>query len=349
MQASRLLSFDAMRGLAAIAVLLYHAEPSYAPSGYLAVDVFFLLSGFVIARSYDERFAAGMSLGRFAALRLIRFYPLYLVGLGLGIFRCVGQILLDRPDRLAGWDVGVSAFFGLLFLPSPVTPHIAPLNHPAWSLLFELAVNIVYAAGLWKARLRVLVLVTALCGLVFLGLALRYGSIGMGFSWATLAGGAMRVSFAFGVGAIMAKLFLRPASSSAWALLPLAVLPCLLLFPIDPAHRLVYELFTACLAGPILLGVSAAFNPPAVFSRISEALGDLSYAIYAVHFPLLWMFGYVARKAGLGTPVWVPIYVVMILVLAGLCDRYYDKPVRRWLTASMKRGVSAPRMPATAS
>jgi len=344
----RLGTFDAMRGLAAIAVLVYHADSNYAPAGYLAVDFFFLLSGFVIARTYDARFAAGLTLPRFAVLRLIRFYPLYLLGLLIGLFRCIGQVVLNRPDKLTSAEAGISAIFAVLFLPSPATAHISPLNHPGWSLFFEMAVNLVYATGVWKAGLRTLVAGTLACGVAFVLLSVSHGSIAMGFTWTTLLGGAARVGFAFGLGAIISRLHSHRVSSSWRALVVPLLLVFVLEFPIAPAHRVIHELLVAGLLAPLLLWMGASYNPPAPLRAISSVLGDLSYAIYAIHFPLLWMFGYAARKAGLSESVWVPACVALILVLAWISDRAWDRPIRAWLSRLLSRDPSA-RLPSAAS
>lgn len=344
----RLGTFDAMRGLAAIAVLLYHADSDFAPAGYLAVDVFFLLSGFVIARTYDPRFAAGLSLPHFAVLRLIRFYPLYLLGLAIGLLRCVGQIALDRPDKMASGDAWVSAIFGLLFLPSPATSHIAPLNHPAWSLFFELAINLVYAAGVWRASLRVLAAATLACGVAFVLLSLSNGSVSMGFNWMTVPGGAARVGFAFGLGALISRLHRHPVSSSWRSVIVPIVLVAVLVLPVAPAHRVLHELLVAGVVAPVLLWIGASCNPPARLEGTSALLGDVSYAVYAIHFPLMWMFGYAARKAGWGASIWVPACVVFILVLAWASDRVWDRPIRAWLGRRLHRAPS-PQLSSTAS
>ena len=81
---ARFSTLDGLRGVAAIMVLLYHCD-QMAPRGYLGVDLFFTLSGFVIARAYGDRLASGMPVGRFVALRLVRLYPMYFVGGLLGI------------------------------------------------------------------------------------------------------------------------------------------------------------------------------------------------------------------------------------------------------------------------
>ena len=86
---NRYITLDAMRGIAALFVVARHfsglrgaADPQFS---FLAVDLFFLLSGFVLSFSYDERIAAGMSPAAFLMKRIIRLYPLYFLGIALGI------------------------------------------------------------------------------------------------------------------------------------------------------------------------------------------------------------------------------------------------------------------------
>lgn len=99
----RFVTLDAMRGIAALVVVGRHftdASGGHAAQfSYLAVDVFFLLSGFVLSLSYRRRFDAGMSAAEFMKLRVIRLYPLYFVG-----------ISLDSPSRYCTtFRAGISA------------------------------------------------------------------------------------------------------------------------------------------------------------------------------------------------------------------------------------------------
>jgi peptidoglycan/LPS O-acetylase OafA/YrhL len=117
----RLLTLDGMRGLAAILVVVYHFEVvvKLVPSGYLAVDFFFLLSGLVIARTYAPRFEDGLKTRDFFVHRIIRLYPLFFVGLLLGLMRAAGQTVLHLPDRMSFDQLSLAGALGFFMLPAP--------------------------------------------------------------------------------------------------------------------------------------------------------------------------------------------------------------------------------------
>jgi peptidoglycan/LPS O-acetylase OafA/YrhL len=142
-------ALDGLRGLAALAVALFHAAIFFpaltviAPAnGYLAVDFFFVLSGFVLAHAYSERFAKGMTACAFMGRRLRRLYPLYLLSLALwlplGIRGLMSRTLDPRQTIIA-------AVAALLYLPAPQSFLVYPLNPPTWSLFYELAANLFFA------------------------------------------------------------------------------------------------------------------------------------------------------------------------------------------------------------
>src|SRR5579863_2770853 len=88
MEKRRFLGLDGLRGICAITVMLGHCELLFRPGvvvchSYLAVDMFFMLSGFVISASYDRRFEEGLSTRAFLAARLKRLTPVYWGGMVL--------------------------------------------------------------------------------------------------------------------------------------------------------------------------------------------------------------------------------------------------------------------------
>ena len=144
-------ALNAMRGVAAIVVVLFHADHlvgvPLAAGGYLAVDLFFVLSGFVIAHAYDSKLANGLPVVEFARARIIRFYPMLVAGVGVGAFYAVFVIVVGGHQALSVPRLIVSAVTSLLFLPVPVDAHgdLFSLNVPLWTLSLELLVSLAYA------------------------------------------------------------------------------------------------------------------------------------------------------------------------------------------------------------
>lgn len=155
---------DGLRGVAALLVIWYHVFEGFAFAGggtittinhgYLAVDFFFMLSGFVISYAYDDRLGKSMTLKNFFKRRLIRLHPMVVMGTLIGIV----FYLLQGSVRWDGTQVPISliafaAVMGMLFIPViPGAPYdirgngeMFPLNGPSWSLFFEYIGNILYA------------------------------------------------------------------------------------------------------------------------------------------------------------------------------------------------------------
>lgn len=285
MPAERLPALDAMRGVAALAVVLYHARAFFpgvplARGGYLAVDLFFVLSGFVVAHAYEAKLRSNMSFGDFVRRRINRLGPLYYLGLAFG---AVIALVLARPAL----EVAGSVAFGLAALPSPFQSGAAfPLNGALWSLTFELLINLVYALWLAKAGSRTLAAVAIASGLGLILTVFTLGNANVGWSWANLAGGLLRVGVSFPVGVLLYRHRARfPAILAAvptWTILAASVV--LLLAPAGPL-RAIYDLGFILLASPVLVAAAASgvrTVPPAL-----TYLGAISYALYAIHSPFV--------------------------------------------------------------
>lgn len=334
---NRYLTLDAIRGVAAIAVFFHHANgishPLSMPSGYRAVDLFFVLSGFVLAHAYGENLSARALRPRtFLAMRLLRLYPLYLLGAMLGIVGAIAAVLLGGGD-LSGSTVVIASLSLLLLLPSPTwmqSPALMPLNVPAWSLFFELLANIAYAllAPLLDNRRLTFVVAVAAIALVFA--SIHVGNANLGADWKSIPGGLARVTFSFFAGILIYRLHRRASrpSSLAW-LLVAAPIPLLFVW----SEKLVADLACILVIFPLLIYGGARIEIGA--SRIAGILGDTSYGIYVVHVPLILffykLFSYMGSDANLYAP-WLGLATILALVPAMLVtDMFYDRPARRLL------------------
>jgi peptidoglycan/LPS O-acetylase OafA/YrhL len=192
-------ALDGLRGFAALAVLLLHfgnvSTPWLSPHGALAVDFFFLLSGFVIASAYEVRLQAGqISVVSFVKLRVIRLYPLIFVGALLGT---AGYFRVYDRQTLA-----IVLLTGLALIPTPLAPasesfNAIPANPPSWSLFIELWGNVLYAlVARWLTN-RVLLGLIVLFGLTLAAACWEYNGINFGAYWPDLWGGGHDLDFLF--------------------------------------------------------------------------------------------------------------------------------------------------------
>jgi peptidoglycan/LPS O-acetylase OafA/YrhL len=332
-------TLDGMRGLAAMVVMVGHM-PLYfgnfdASDGYLAVDLFFALSGFVLCHAYGDKLDKGMSPWRFMGERAIRLYPLYAVGLALGVL--VEVIALRAGHRaMSGSQIATAGALGAFMLPGPGGKYgaIYPLDVPCWSLLFELLVNLAMVL-LWR-RLsnRVLfgIVGAAACGLAVASITL--GRMDCGYSWATLWVGVPRVTFSFFLGMLIYRNRDRLTPGIApW--LALAIEAALLLVRLPESVRPLFDLGCIFFAFPLLIA-SAVQREPVKGARVYQFLGATSYAVYVLHDPMQRVVhGLVLKLSGLEVGAWKPLSgLVFAALLLGACwamDEYYDKPARKWL------------------
>ena len=329
-EGGRLYTLDAMRGLAAIAVALSHLDTigvHVLPSGHLAVDFFFCLSGLVIGLSYRDRLLGGMTTRAFARLRVIRLWPLYLIGTVLGAIMIVTQAVSTGGPGRSSADVLFAIAPALLMLPDPTTVVLYPANPPAWSLFFELLVNFAFAAWLVTLRLRWLAAVAAAALTGFVVAAIHAGGANLGPEWHQLPGGIARVTFGFTVGIVLARINPRGIRRTSW----IAAVPALLVLgPILASTRLWSDLAAIGLSGPLAVALGSRFELPARARRGCEWLGDLSYPLYAVHYPLLAPCHAIARQLSLPA-LGEGLLFVAIAIAAAVMLAPFDRLIRRWL------------------
>jgi len=287
----RIVPLDAMRGVAALLVVAFHFSEylgGWHPQfGYLAVDLFFVLSGFVIAHVYDQRFAAGMTILSFMARRLHRLAPLFLLGWMIGI----GALIAVPDHQLGGFRLPVTAVMNFVGLPSLFAASgsfsLFGVNRPFWSLFFELWVANLFFAVSWRwlrgAALYTLIAASAV-GLLLV--EKHFHSLSVGWSPENIFGGLPRVLFSFFAGVLIARIHRTSQSPyavpSIFCLVASAVLLCM---PLKGRIGEVYELACVFVLLPALVYIGASARES--FSRVSEYLGDLSYAGYTIHFPIV--------------------------------------------------------------
>jgi peptidoglycan/LPS O-acetylase OafA/YrhL len=343
-------SLDGLRGVAALFVAMRHTSFFHnlgISNGYLAVDLFFVLSGFVIAHAYERRLEQGLSAARFMALRYLRLWPVYVLGAALGLVAAAMQALPGR-DNLTVAQVLHTAPFALAMLPGPhIKPMLYPVNSVAWSLALELLVNLAYALCWRRLRdVRVLAAVLAVSAFGLIGAAAHFGKLDVGFLWTDAWGGPPRVVFSFTAGLAINRLYRAGPWTSplpAWA--TLAILPPLFWLWVD---QTIWPLACVLLVFPTIVGLAAGAEPRPAAARAFAWLGAASYPLYALHKPAgelmtLWVRHVSPHDV---RTLWIGAALMAVLVPAcGLIERFYDRPVRRWLTGGLNgaTGLLSPR------
>ena len=216
---------DGLRGIAALTVVWFHIFEAFATShldqrinhGYLAVDFFFILSGFVIGYAYDDRWKK-MTVAEFLKRRLIRLHPMVVIGalIGAVMFYFQGCSVWDVTKVTVPMLLAATLMNACLIPASPGTEirglsEMYPLNGPSWSLFFEYAGNILYAFFIRKLSTRALSVVVFLagCGLAAFAVWGPLGDICVGFAMTeeNMVGGSLRLMFAFSAGLLLSRVF----------------------------------------------------------------------------------------------------------------------------------------------
>jgi peptidoglycan/LPS O-acetylase OafA/YrhL len=343
-------TLDALRGIAAIGVVMYHIQwaflPAAAPGGYLAVDLFFMMSGVVLSHAYEERFRAGMGTMAFMRVRLIRLYPLYLLGMLFGVVATVASLF---GRNIYHWDIASllkGVLLSLVFVPdlgANPTHQMFPLNVPAWSLFLEIVVNLLFVVTWPLLSSRRLLVVAAATGAAILAAAIHAGDLDQGSTAATLLVGLMRTLFGFSMGVLIAR-HVAPSRRVVGngAVLAMVAVVCAAMagWPAGPA-RIAWDAVCVLVVFPLLVCWATFVDPGAQLRKAATFLGLTSYAVYLLHSPLSSVMNSAARHYAGGQAItifapWSGIAALAVLLIGcWLVDRHYDTPIRRWLARTV--------------
>jgi peptidoglycan/LPS O-acetylase OafA/YrhL len=267
-------------------------------NSYLAVDLFFVLSGFVLEHAYRRRFRQGLKVRSFMLTRLQRLYPLYALAFILSLPFLLGQL---ADGELAPAQTILGFLCGSLMLPTPnlasPSADLYPFNFAAWSLFFELAANLLFAAfGTRLDTKSVIWLVSGFAlGLVvcaamgWLGFGIevdKRGVLGGGPTWDTFGAGAIRVGFSFFAGVLIYRFCETarlPPARPGFAIGSFALVTGILALGFPTGLDLALSLLSVIVVFPLAIMVCARLDPPrGALTNMMQTLGLLSYGIYVL-------------------------------------------------------------------
>lgn len=361
---------DGLRGVAALLVVFYHifegfsfAEVTNAAGdgiistlnhGHIAVDFFFILSGFVISYAYDDRWGK-MSIGAFFKRRLIRLHPMVVMGalVGAATFAAVGCRQWNGDVTPTGF-VALALLLTMFMVPAfPGLPYevrgngeMFPLNGPAWSLFFEYIGNILYALFIRRLSTKALAVLTVVLGIVhawfFVGNISGYGCVGVGWTIDSVnfCGGLVRMLFPFTMGMLLARTFVpRKIKGAFWISTIMLIAIFSMPYIVSDSNVSINALYeVVCIAAifPLIVWMGACgVCSNGVTTRINKILGDISYPLYIVHYPIMYIFyaWLIEEKRYTLGDTWLVALMVVVasILLAFLLLKFYDEPVRRFL------------------
>jgi len=343
---------DGLRGIAALAVVIFHfmewifTDPTknFIGHGFLAVDFFFCLSGFVIGYAYDDRIGK-MGLRNFFMARIIRLHPLVIAGSILGLLAFLFDPFGGHLELYSTGKIILTFICSIFLIPLPIIAdrgfNLFSFNAPAWSLFWEYMANIVYAFVLYRIGRSYLLILTILSAAAICYVGYTSGNLLGGWSGPTFWDGCARISYSFlaglliyrsnwiiknklgfgGLSILLLLAFIMPFSEWNWISEPLVIL-------------FYFPLLVALGAGSVL---KPGLKKACVFS------GQISYPLYMTHYAVLWMFGnyYTNYKPDTTQLTFIVIIATILLVgFAYLVMVFYDIPLRKYLSNKWKQRLA---------
>ncbi|MDN5554631.1 acyltransferase family protein [Prevotella sp.] len=360
---------DGLRGVAAMIVVAFHLFETYSKGpvfqilnhGYLAVDFFFVLSGFVIGYAYDDRWNKMTTWGFFKR-RLVRLHPMVIMGTALGALLfyfsdCSGFPLISKTS----WqELIMMMLFAFTMLPATTKMDIRgwgetnPLNGPAWSLQWEYIANILYATIIRHFSKTMLAIFLVFAAFLTLNLTMNWDVLNVlqarNYAAYTVIGGwsltpdqicigASRLLYPFFAGLLLSRInkLIKVRAGFWWCSLLIAAL--LVMPRIGGTDKMwmngIYESTTIIVLFPLIVSMGAGSNVSGRSVTVCKFFGEISYPLYIIHYPLVylqvaWMRSH--PDAPLGVHIFVSISVfAMAIAVAYACLKLYDIPVRNWL------------------
>ena len=349
---------DGLRGVASLIVVAFHVFETYSGDrfhqiinhGYLAVDFFFLLSGFVVAYAYDDRWGK-MTQWDFYKRRLIRLQPMVIMGtlIGAALFYFQASPAFPLIAGTPVWKMLLLMLVGFTMIPVPMSMDIRgwqemhPLNGPAWSLFFEYIANILYAVVIRRFSKTLLIIFVALSAwlLVHYLISGREGDLigGWTLDKEQLNIGFTRLLYPFFAGVLLWRMGKLIHIKYAFSICSLLIAIVLFIPRIGGSTHLwmngLYEAFCVIIIFPLIVAIGAGSDITGKFAnKTCKLFGDISYPLYITHYPLIYLYtGWVAKNKvpmGYGLCVGVILFIVAIAI-AYASLKLYDEPVRNWL------------------
>src|SRR5271168_2404020 len=343
---------DGLRGSAAFLIVIFHlfnysfgwdTSLSLVRHAYLAVDFFFGLSGFVVAYAYDDRWTR-MTMLQFFRIRLIRLHPLVLIGATLGLLGYLFDPFSKAGNHTDAPMLLLAYITSLLLLPSPTVGgrhnESQALNGPAWSLMQEYLGNIAYALILRRLRALTLAIILGLSGLLLIWVANVKGSLDGGWGYPEIWMAPLRLTVSFVMGLWLYRIQGRIRRPKIGLLVLSMLLVVIFQAPKFPnagglSFNGLYDAACVLFLFPLIIICGAHSDAGAGMMRLCKFSGRLSYPLYITHIPFVYIianFAHTRHPAKSMLLTCIFLLLPFVIAVAWLVLKYFDEPVRAWLT-----------------
>jgi peptidoglycan/LPS O-acetylase OafA/YrhL len=367
-------ALDGLRGTAALCVLMFHfwemmvPDIAHNPMGhaFLAVDFFFALSGLVLGHAYDARLAphAGprdaLTLTGFFKRRLIRLHPMTLAALAISVTVYLLDPFVGETQRI-GEKISLAAFAGtialsVLLLPTPNVPNsfgeTHSLNGPCWTLFQEYIANVLYGVFGYRLTRRLHVGLCVLSAAVLLWTAHHFNDLSHGWGWADFWAAPVRLTCPFLTGLLVYRTGFRLSVPQPFVVLSL-VLAAIFVAPQMGAYNGLFEAACVIVVFPLVLAAGAGVTRTrGAIGALCRFMGELSYPVYVVHYAFVYLFAHwnwSTHPAPMRLALVAAGSQIGIVLLAYALLRWFDRPVRAWLTRKYAGAVHVPAAVAEAN
>lgn len=341
-------TLDGLRGVAAIAVVIFHFMEIVYPDptqnfighGFMAVDFFFCLSGFVMAYAYDDRLEK-MGLLTFFKARLIRLQPLVVFGSILGLLAFLFDPFGGTSEAYSTGRILLIFICSMLMIPFPVMEdrffNLFGLNPPSWSLFWEYVANVVYALVLVRLNKRLLLILGILSACWLTYVASSAGSLLGGWARSNFWDGAARISYSFLAGIVIFRYKLTIRNRLGFLGMTL-LLGTAFLMPAEWGW--LAELAVVLGYFPLIIMLGAGAITGSALKDICKLSADISYPLYMTHYAVMFIFfNYYTTYKPEGMLLGGIIFcgLLLLVLFAYFTMQCYDLPVRRYLTAKFRK------------
>ena len=362
---------DGLRGVAALMVIIFHFFELYSfgnPSkqiinhGYLAVDFFYVLSGFVLGYAYDDRWDK-MSYWDFYKRRLIRLHPMVIAGslLGMCYFflgECINSPNIESVNPLYFF---LTIIMSILMIPCPAQMDIRgwgetnSFNGPNWTLTYEYIVNILYSLIFRRLHTIIIGILTLASALLLVNLTCNFDIFnvmneresnkytvigGWSLTSCELCVGFTRLFYPYFAGYLVYRLKLKIRIPYSFIICSIILITFLSMPRLEkegyPIFNGIYEAIVIILIFPLVIIIGAGDTTKnEILTKICKFIGELSYPIYITHYPIIYMnsaWTSFHMKDSLFNKIMLSIgsFCIMVFNAYSLIE-LYDKPIRKWL------------------